>query len=273
MLIVNGKLHPSFILLANKYTGGVAATISPRELNSKLQAEWFQAGKFRAEIVGRQPDPGDLALLNELGRLKGVPPPSGKYDGALLLGSTVTSVRKRLRVLLDNLERVDLEQVFLLGSTRALFPDKESLAVLRDTSDLGPFAKPGWQLVIEPKTEIAMMAMVATQVIASHPLFFMPIVGADQPNGRPANTEGTIEAFVANQHMEFEPTHGGTYLVLSSQPYAEQQLLAVQKTARKLDPEMKFVSCSNDALPNLPMATHLDTLAKELYEEVLLLKE
>jgi hypothetical protein len=247
----------------------VSDNMAPLDMNRTLQGEWYR-GSERFKIAGEPPKDLTLKILRALGLINEVRAPTDRdhyYHGALLLGATVIAVRKRLAFLLEECDRgmSVARQLFLLGSGRKLDPTKESTEVLLKPAPELPF-KPGWSMSPGqplPETEIAMMKLVIDQSLTDEWSY------EAIPAPSSADTEATFECWkltTSNWRQETGRGDGNRFLIISSQPYVGHQL-AVAK--RVLGSSVKITAIGPAAsVKTLPLATYLDTIAKQLYEEV-----
>ncbi|MBI4022086.1 MAG: hypothetical protein HY372_01920 [Candidatus Andersenbacteria bacterium] len=270
-LIQNGRLVPDLLALCRKYGINAPDDITADELNSRLQETWFKAGYLRYQIKGEPPSSEDRELLRSLGCLNAVPLPVLMFDftGVLLLGALRSRIVSRLHYLTTVAPRPKFKSVesvlkiYLLGGARPLDPEKESSAVLCTPAEL-PFI-PGWLAPPElPKTEAEMMAFTWKQ--SQLPLEWRAELGnaplQPKPEGgtRLPNTADTVRVWLSDH--EPQP---GTYLAISNQPFVQYQELVLQ---RLVPSGFTIYACGPAASPTLPLATYLDNLAKQLYEEL-----
>lgn len=294
-LIRNGMPVPALLMLARKYGIDVADDVTPKHLNDLLRQQWFKEGYLRFQIKGEPPKDEDLALLRELGCVDEVPPflefppeypPSESrpviYEGVILLGALRARVVSRLHYFTTFAPRVYFQRdwrFYLFGGARPLDPVKESREVLCTPAEL-PF-KDGWQSPeTMPTTEAGMMELVWKQSQLSsewnYELVNTPLQLKPDGGKRAPNTDDTVRTWLTKQ--ERRPGH---YLLLSNQPFVEYQALTVERALRErvarvlTEFEYSFGTkgfvispCGPMSSLNLPLATYLDNLAKQLYEEL-----
>jgi hypothetical protein len=213
--------------------------------------------------------PQIMPLLKELGFLDEALPPKYHYKYALILGSTVSGMRKRISYLLELYKRGMrfANLVFLVGA-RPLDPIKESPDILykRDNQYL-PF-RPGWKQPVTPaqtETEVAHMIFDQAELPAyfkdSVKIHFVDTPMQKNDNGtlRRPNTGDTVNHWLK---QGIEP---GTVLAISNQPYVRYQE-AVLKTYL---PSSFTVETAGrpKASGKFRVGVVLDTLARWLYQE------
>lgn len=282
-LIQNGRPAPDLLTLCCKYGIRAPDEISPQALNAELQQRWFQEGFLRYQIKGEPPCDEDRTLLRTLGFIDEIPPPTGvadrydpetratldrplSYTGMLLLGALRSRIVSRLFYLTTVASRLTFNldwKIYLLGGARPLDPEKESPFVLCTPAEL-PFLE-GW-IAPEtlPTTEAEMMKLVWQQSrLPMHwraEIVYAPM--QPKPNGgtRPPNTADTVRVWLSDHQPP-----PGTYLALSNQPFVQYQELVLQ---RLVPSGFAVYTCGPAASPTLPLATYLDNIAKQLYEEL-----
>lgn len=279
MLIENGVVNPALIFFMRD-CGVNVVDESPLAVNDWLQREWVRAkdGGFRAEIGGVKPDTYQLKKLSDLGFVDEIPINHDvQYGGTIVLGATLKSVARRMWfVVREKFRSTGLHPegffrpIYLLGSSRPLSSDlemkKHVLGIIEETGAL----LRGWQDLEEmgkwPKTEIEMMSSVAEWLSVSevHPFLASDGMKSDG-SPRPANTDETIRGFFNQDSIS--PGH---YLLVSSQPFCLNQLLAARRVVQSIGCDITF-DVVGPAAPAMPLARWLDTVAKQLWEEVQLL--
>ncbi len=254
-----GYVNTAFLELAK----GVGLEIPDRstfaDLNTILQQKWRQEGKLRSEIKGRPAGPKEQELLFHLGCMKEIHVPDDLKEchGALLLGSLLPAVRRRLSFLISESNRgIRVPRVYALGNERLLNPAKESEQALNTPAD-GLTLRDNWRPEdrVLPTCEIDMMTDLLLQSKLPHPWPIWPI--------RTPGMGNTDETF--NQWRAMNPfdNNKGTYIVVSNQPYVDQQT----SVARRMAPAgMTIYGIGPAANPVLPLETFLDNFAKEVYE-------
>lgn len=292
-LIQHGRPDLNLLTLCRKCGVNVTDDVSPTALNDQLQEIWFKAGYLRYQIKGEPPSDEDWELLRKLGFIDEVAPPASTYfAGFLVLGALRSRVVSRLHYLTQFTEPLTVRTVFLLGGARPLDPVKESREVLCTPGGL-PF-KEGWVLPdVMPTTEAGMMKLVVEQsVLPERRDLVYHVVDAALQLKEPSQVEGekqppnTADTVCTLFKPEFRQQTGGTiwryedtwvrynqlptlpcstYLAVSNQPFVEYQRLAVQ---RVVPSSCRVVACGPAASPTLPLATFLDNIAKQLFEEL-----
>ena len=289
----DGSLNGLLVILAARYGLKSGSTFMPPvEMNQFLQENWRQNQLLHAyQITGEPAKDESLEILKKLGCVDEILTPSlseyeewGPMDFSnfkmqranLLMGATRTAVVKRLNFFVYcNQGRCVPNLFYLMGGARKLDQLKENEQVLCTPAGL-PFKK-GW---IQPKqiptTEASMMQMVWNQsdlpngwhaTLVDTPMIHVP--GMELGTSRPPNTTETVS------HWLLQEQKPGYYIVGSSQPYIEYQRLATERMHEELLEQGKinfpcyFKGCGSTASPSLPLATFLDTLAKQFYEEML----
>jgi hypothetical protein len=279
MLIENGAVNP--VLLSLIQTCGLTVTDeSPSAVSDLLQREWVKTkdGAFRAQIGGRDPTEGELGILSQLGFVNEIPiNNNGQYTGTLVLGATLKAVTRRMWFIVrEKFRSTGLHQdgffhpIYSLGSSRPLNPDLEMQKHVPGIIEETGAPLMDWQGFPSddrwPETEIDMMDSVA-RWLSVPGVFCFCAPDATKPDGsiRPANTDETILGFF-NQ----DPTWSGYYLLVSSQPFCMNQLLAARRAVQPIRRSITF-DVVGPAAPPMPLARWLDTIAKQLWEEVQLL--
>lgn len=302
--IQNGRLVLPLLALARKYGIEAPEDISPKDLNDKFQKTWFKEGYLRYQIKGDPPKDDDLSLLRELGCIDEVPPfleippqypPSESmpviYEGVILLGALRARVVSRLHHFTTFASRVYFQRdwkTHLFGGARSLDPVKESREVLCTPAEL-PFKEDWTPPQQMPTTEAEMMEFTWQQSQLpsewKYALVNTPLQPKDpkNPEGekRPPNTGDTVRTWFAEQKPR-----PGYYLLLSNQPFVEYQTLVVERVLRECGALVltefdaafgtegfKIRECGPKTSLTLPLATYLDNAAKQLYEELLAMRQ
>ncbi len=271
----NGGVNPSLLALARRH-GLSLPNGTLAECCTAFQEEWFIPGQFRAQIKGKKPSPEDLVDIIALGLLGQycLPTVHGtfpavnadmQFSAALVLGGTVLNVRKRIAALLKAYKSgVQFKSIWLLGSTRGLFPDKESREVFETPA---PFLRidANWRYPEDapPLTEIAMMREIWEQTLLTKSLPSPGYIVSgrqfnDKGQERMANTEDTI------RDLEMLNLPAGPFLVCSSQPYVEDQTLAVLLNTSK-GRQAHGIGMEFDG--ELGLEAWFDTIAKQTQKE------
>ena len=259
----NGDVVPALIEIANKNGANIGTACHAGEVSERLQQTWFKEGKLRNEITGQPPKAEDLVLLKQLGCIDEIRVPAGEYAGAFVAGSLITGVRNRLAFLQSEYNRgVHFSTIVMLGGERPLNTEKE-LPILEKPGLLS--FKKDWVMPTVPKTETEMMKLVADQSILPSEWKLQFVDAKMQPKAgggtKPPNTSDTVREWLA----QGKPVDG-EYVLASSQPYVQYQTLTVLRALIK-NPMMCVFGAGPAASSSLPLATFLDNLAKQLYEE------
>lgn len=231
-------------------------------IRDATQKEWYQAGKLRAEIVEQhQEKRGEaMPLFAELGCVHEINAPIKDYLHALVLGGTVTAVRKRLAFFRKQWqEGVRFQKLFLIGSQRKLIPGKEAESVIFNPENAElPYDAPQKPPSYIPQNEADMMTAVYQQAANRFPWDMkMTLVSSGDVGERPANTEETLNTWMRMGSM------GGKCLVVSSQPFVSFQQLISTKVLGRKHPR---IDCIGYEFPGASVSQILDTIAKVIYE-------
>ena len=283
MLIKNGRVVPELLRLAQLQGLEIPEEMEPQYVSNILQGAWkAPAGVVRADIQGPLPDAREIEALGPLGASAIPINLSKKYHGTLLLGATLKAVTRRMKFMLD--EELDPQKrfrqgsvpqpVYLLGSRRRLDPKQEMTehvpAILHETgARFNDQYEKDARLGNWPETEIEMMDRVScwmnTQYWIHHLISAPDVQKSDGSGNRSANTAETVKDWL---RVAFH----GHFLVVSSQPFCENQKMAVERAVKEVGKKegYTFDVCGPEA-PPLPLSRWLDNLAKQLWEEVQLL--
>ncbi|MBS1988152.1 hypothetical protein JST56_04120 [Candidatus Dependentiae bacterium] len=213
-----------------------------------------------------------IPILKQLGLLQEVQAEQKDYRYGILLGATVTNVRKRLAFLIQEWNRgVRVDELVILAGQRILDPDIESVAVLYDRKNGILPIKQSWQDSQEhPKTETEMMRMVLEQAELPEGLAKIPCTFIDAPMQKTA--DGLIRrpttGDTVNAWLEKKP-NPDSCLVVSCQPYVTYQD-SVMRTLMPASFSLETIGARVSEGENL--ATLLDTVARILYQEYQLVK-
>lgn len=278
LILKDGTVHSALLGLI-RLSGLPVTDESPATVNELLQANWKAAdGMLRAEIEGRFPTDEERVLIDQLG-MGAIPIDfAKKYKGTIILGATIKAVLRRVWFLLQEEKRSGLvipQPVYLFGSSRALLPKQEMPEHMPAiVQEVGCVFKDNWQDDAEcgswPKDEMRMMEKVIQE------WFFISsdrwkTVSVKAPDGvkdgkpRPANTPETAAEWYRKFGQEFEP--GSRFLVVSSQPFCENQVGAVSRAIKEAGGNFEFDVCG-PAAPPLPIDRLKDNFAKALWEEI-----
>lgn len=246
-------------------SGIVAATQKPQS-----EGGWMrQENKERWEL-------GDLfseknavifSLFQELDMVDTIQPSASTYDHGIILGSTLESIRIRIRHLADILkEGVHIKKLTFLCSQRSLDKNLENKATLYDANNGILAFKKEWKPPHKtPKTETEMVQMVLDQ--SDLPIDFTAhnTTIIDTPNQinhegsiRRANTADTVLYWLETAHP-----FKGSILAISNQPYVGYQG-AVLKTVLADQFTIETVGKTDHE----KIAVILDCLARWLYQEL-----
>lgn len=212
-------------------------------------------------------------FLNALGVIQEVIPSKQNYDYILIHASSIDSMRRRV-AFLEQLYSKGLrfkKVVFLVG-TRKLDPVIESEEKLfEETQSKVPF-RDGWIAPIDMvETEDKAAEIVWDQIVRNDALRLSNIeyVISDYVNDgqkiRRANTRDTIVNWLRTQPAP------GSILAISNNPYINYQhatMLSAFSENSKLSNGMSVETVGPAAQEGLPIAIHLDNLARWLYTEV-----
>jgi len=278
----DGSVKSELLSLVRMQGIAVLEGVEPAELNKTFQQEWVRAkdGVLRAQLGGRFPTDEELALLRDLGVTAIHINPCLQYDGTLLLGATMKAIARRMKFTADEYTFLQREPptIYFLGSERLVDDDLEGIkavpAILEET---------GFTLYANYRVEADCGIWPANESevfkwlkrwgsyhngwwlgrscgVVSAPLFPKPDGGMRNPN-----TAETVRCWLG-----YRPKPG-YYLVVSSQPFCENQKMAVERAVKEAGKEgYTFDVCGPEA-PLLPLSRWLDNLAKQLWEEVQLL--
>lgn len=270
MIIQNGLISKALIKLI-ELTGLKVADESPKAVNDLLQKEWFKTsseqGTLRCEIGGRLPNKEEYLLLGELGFLEDImPDPAKNYNPPIFLGATMKAMARRIQFLKGRLwfPYGDKKPAYFLVGQRPLNEKLEGKhAVPSILEETGLTLDEEWCNIPEsewPKTEteVAEFLIRYSGVNVECHVVDMPKDGNILPNTY--NT--TVELF------KTVSSDNPNYLVISSQPYCQNQLLTVMRAAAEAGVDAKCDVCGPSAPTDLPLARILDCISKQLWEEV-----
>lgn len=228
------------------------------------------AGKERwqsPESVYQEQASTIIPILKQLGLMQDVRAEEKDYRYGILLGATVTNVRKRLAFLIEEWNRgVHVDELVILAGQRSLDLEFESLVVLYDRKNSILPIKQSWsEPQDKPKTETEMIHMVLEQALLPEGLAKIPRTFIDasmQKNVdgsmRRPTTGDTVNAWLAQNPAP------GNCLVVSCQPYVTYQ----DSVMRTLMPALFTIeTVGAQAIEPESLATLLDTVARILYQE------
>ena len=278
-LIENGLTNAALEALVRMQGMEIDTHRDPRVLNALLQEKWVKAkeGVFRAQLGGRLPTDEEMILLRQLGADTIPIDFNVEYGGTLLLGATLKAVTRRMWFMNVKECRTDFrlqvpQPLYFLGSRRPLDSKQEMPehvpAILEEVG--AQFVKQwledrdadDW-----PQHETAVMNRVQHWLGIRRwrrVCILTPDVVKSDGGTRPANTAETVREWL-------KVATPGRYLIVSSQPFCENQRMAVERAVKEAGMEgYSFDVCGPEA-PPLPLSRWLDNLAKQLWEEVQLL--
>ncbi len=276
MLIENGLVNPALLSLV-RLCGLTVSDENPRSVNDLLQREWVKTkdGGFRVQIGGRNPTDAELGLLSQLGFVDEISINHGRqYSGTLILGATLKAVTRRMWFLVREKFRVGglepdvgfFRPINAIGSLRPLLDLEMKENVPQIIEETGAPLLSWEDERFWPDTEVNMMSCVARWLNVSGVVPFHGRTGIKSDGlVRPANTDETIREFFNDDAVS-----AGHYLLVSSQPACQNQLLAARRVVSSIGDDITFDVAGPDA-PAMPLARWLDTVAKQLWEEVQLL--
>lgn len=188
-----------------------------------------------------------LPFFKDFGMVEAKKPTLKKYHYAVILGSTFSSVLKRLSFLEQQWrEGIRFDKIIILGGERQLTSvEKEELkshgySSINDERDM---------------LEIACKLGLTDKKIKKLPLKL--IKASKKPHALRATTSDTVQAWLETQP---EP---GTALVVSTQPH----ILYQEAVLKRLLPETFTIEgVGNQAKPDLLLGIYTDALARFLYE-------
>ena len=235
------------------------------------QTVWLRKpGEERWDMEQKYEEQKDevLPLLGHLGVLTEVKPQRVEYDYALLLGALVTRVRTRLAVLADLWRQgVRFKQIVVLTGARPLQKDRESLAALCDVTNEQLPIQEGWQFVgTAPTTEAGMMKLIYEQAALPQGMRQVPVKYINTPM-QPTDDGGerrpsTFDTIQCWQDTKPAP---GSCLAISNQPYVSYQDAVLRSY---MPPSFYLETVGHEARYALPIAVHLDNIARWLYSEL-----
>jgi hypothetical protein len=237
------------------------------------QKAWLRpTGVERWEMDGKYQELSPIIspYFKQLGMIDEIVPTKKEYTYCIVLGATVTAVRKRLSAALDFWKRgIRFKKLVFLVGARPLAPEKESEATLYHNDNKYLPIKAHWvKPATTPKTETEMARMVFDQAELPHGFTeAVEVVFVDTPmqkladgTERRPNTGDTVRQWITD--TEVIP---GSVLALSSQPYIRYQdtvlrtLLPKTFTSETVGPKKS----GNESVDVM-----LDNLARWLSEEL-----
>lgn len=266
----NDVQFPVFDLLELAERNGIAcsANTTAEELSASMQARWLRAEEHQFQIPKGPPNDRELFLLKNLGMVWAVEPPPMNYEGTLLLGASLTGMRRRLAFVLQQRatqKGLDTGTIYFLTSKRSV--KNESMDAL-NTPDGIPF-KTGWMppaAIPETETDIARILWAQSDIPKGMLAEFVdtPLQPTETAGiTRNPNTTDTVSEFMTRNPIQ------GTWLMASSQPFIERQLLNVEETLKIFPGAYTIIEMGPAAAPDLPLKTYLDEVARLLYQQLL----
>lgn len=219
----------------------------------------LQFGEHQEEI---------LALLKELGYIDAIHASGHTYQGALVLGGTLTSMRQRIAFLLEEWQRgVRFAKIIGLTGDRARFVDEESAPVLFDKNNgILPLKSEIQASKMLPENELELMKFLFNKSELPDEFSQVPIVYVDarknahsDPSNKRITTLDTIRAWLKDHKPE-----PGKYLVVSSQPYIIYQ----DSVAHAVSPRALQLESIGPKEVHGPFTIQnaLDAIARALYQ-------
>lgn len=272
-LIDDASVHPA--LLKTFQIAGYQGEATPEALNAYAQSHFLRKpGAERWEMKATHEDKREALRpsLKELKVLDDVTPSLSFYDHVLILGATVSSMRKRVATLEDIWKRgVRFKHLYFLVGTRPLDPKVEGEDVLYDPRKSEIPFRAEWKASPQrPQTEEGAAKFVWDQVISEKELRKKPVqyVSASEVKDiksgkmRRANTADTVLAWIS---LNPEP---GTVLIISNNPYVPYQYATVFGILRRHGFHEDRIDAAGQGDQDTPVAVHLDNLARWLYTEL-----
>lgn len=262
--------------------GQILPEISWRPVVTSKQARPLERWEMQKEFTPEQAR-HIVRLSHKILQLNSpITPQHRIYKGTLFLGSTLKSVRQRLRylngVVISGTSQIT--PITILTGERKLSPEvgEKPEDLVNNNNGIIP-VHPSWQCPSQlPKDEGGMMNLVFEQ--SCHPSLsldqIITVYTPKKPSEARATTESTLQKW-----LETSPK-GGCYLVISNQPYVLYQYLVIQRCllkAGRLDIQIEAVgpssdssSSSSDSLEHQATVL-LDNFARIFYELYQIKKE
>ncbi|MBA3751383.1 hypothetical protein H0X06_01090 [Candidatus Dependentiae bacterium] len=269
------KPTPTFLKLLEKMNITHNGTL--QSIRDETQKAWLRpVGKERWENEKAFPHHNNdlLPLFKELLLIEKIEPVKQYYSHVVLLGATITSVRNRLAYLIQLWESgIRFDTLIVLTGQRPLYPTIESLdLLLTDPLHLVQF-KENWSFDGQvPSTETEMIKYIFNQTKTPKEWNVIPLIFVDTPlqktetgEIRRPNTQDTIKEWLSL----YNP-HPHSILALSNQPVIGYQ----DAVLRRFFPlNFKIETIGDIDSKNRGISTILDSLARWIYNEVLLIEE
>ncbi len=247
--------------------------ITAAELSQLMQENWLRGSVPRFKLGTEPPSSENLGLLRTLGMVDGLTLPTAfhKHLEALVLGSLAPSVRRRIAWFIKEANRCTIVgqyvTLYLLGSARPLYPEKENAEVLfNPTLDTLEF-KPDWQPpTILPTTEAQMMQMVFNQSDLPFGWESVLIDAPMQPTGVEGKTRLANTADTVKELLKLVQNLSSKLLVLSGQPHCQRQLINVRTELAKSGREFEVDVIGHPLLETVSLQVLRDEVARLLFE-------
>lgn len=238
----------------------------PEQFNSCEQInQWAQAHLLRhGERWDQQQDfeflRFELApLLAELGFLDAPAPHFDTYQGALVYGALLLSIRRSIHYLVEQWKQgVRFSQLYFLCGERTLREVENIQQLYLEGEQLSPVKK-GPPLSAFPTTECEVARLIWEMTEVPEEMRDLPVSfvnGAKQPDSARATRNETVKAW-----LELAPEEG-TYLAIAHAPYHHRQDLVV----RELAPTYQFETVGYKASENMELALILDEVARAIFQ-------
>lgn len=265
----NGVKFPYYDLRELAKQNGIECsdTTTAEELSAQMQARWLRAEEHQFQIPKGPPNARDLFLLNKLGMVQEIEPPPMYYEGTLLLGASIKDTRRRLAFILHSWGNINLDTgtIYFLVSERDV--QNENMDGLY-TPDGIPFKAEWKPMGAMLKTETDVARTIWEQSVIPQGMLAKFVDTPLQPTEtaeitRNPNTTDTMVEF-----MKCNPTQG-IWLLASSQPFIQRQLLNVEATLKLFPGAYTIVEIGPETSPDLPLKAYLDEVARLLYQQLL----
>lgn len=267
--IVDNEGHLSAPLLSILKQQGIQHDGTLRGVVYETQRRWIRPPNDRQWFDGAQPvgDNADLyPLLQRIGVFREDPPSQTQYRYAVVLGSRLFEVHKRLTYLVELWKSgVRFERIVLLTGARPVDPVRENVAAFFG----GKLNRcEGENCFEQPETEARLVLLVFGQLDVPAGMRKIPLTLIDAPMTVAGGER--VEPNIADMLMEWvvrDPAPGRCLLV-SSQPYVAYH----DTLARSIMPrEFEIETVGKGGGTQLPAELHLHYLARWLYAQNLLL--
>ena len=242
---------------------------SIEQINAWAQANLLRNGERWQEQAGKFEDLKDRIkpILSKLGLITASKPQHKDYQGAIIHGGRLQTVRARLKYLLDQWQQgVKFSELYFLCGERPLDDESEN-SVLMQRDENSPLAiKADWKAPKKfPETECEMIKLIwdqteiPEQILSSVAVSFISAPMKKNPNSsqliRPT-TKDTIEEWLKSSPAI------GTYLAVTNAPYTSRQDLEI----KQLSPtNFSFDTIGYGANEQEKVAILLDELARLIF--------